>query len=618
MPQIKNPFEKEDWFGVLIEEDKKVNSLSRSSFQSFLKNNKRTSKPMTFSEKYLNFTHLIAKNAFLATAIMVFAITTVGASAAEVFAPKEYKPSTTIQKTFNPEQFKTNKQVEKDPFTALKSDVNNDVVSLDGCDLAVKYPKKVGKNDYAIFSKADYDKNPVYNGPGVDIPGEKGYVVMGKKYFENPYQNPDNNDQFISITCSTNEIRPGDNGIDYKMSKAELSKLTGWFITAETELENIMTEDPLISSPFKRIYFKHAGNYYSIWFTSKTVSPAAFENEKKNDPASADYWLKAINQNGLYGDQVQIQFSSLVKNEPNTTVIEKPKPDTTQNLETFLNEEFTVMGGGQMRYKNDSSGGFELLNIKTGKTYALLASLKEKSALEFKSGDKIKLSGKAEKVDLKEYAGGLVEPSFVIVEINSFQNSSTSSQNSSKTTSPTGKTETYTNQYFPGLKLTYDNSWKFTTTTTNSQYPGLLNRRLELKKDNALFTVELRPKIETFSETKGKMLIPNNTSITKFSNGLVKYDDSKIIGIPQIVYGADAIMLKYLVSNIKSSDYPNYLKNTKNEDQFVTYESQPMVTYYDLEAQNSANNRDGPYFANSINPQLQAEIDQIISQSTFN
>jgi hypothetical protein len=60
----------------------------------------------------------------------------------------------------------------------------------------------------------------------------------------------------------------------------------------------------------------------------------------------------------------------------------------------------------------------------------------------------------------------------------------------------TNKTEaqkTYTNQFFPNLKIVYPESWQFKTETSKSNVEGLVNRKITLSKNG----IEL--KISTFS-----------------------------------------------------------------------------------------------------------------------
>ncbi|MGL4757993.1 MAG: hypothetical protein ACRCXZ_01545, partial [Patescibacteria group bacterium] len=54
--------------------------------------------------------------------------------------------------------------------------------------------------------------------------------------------------------------------------------------------------------------------------------------------------------------------------------------------------------------------------------------------------------------------------------------------------------ETYINQYYNNLKIVYNKDWKFTTTTqANKFYPGLLDRKINLTKNNHELQIFLTP-----------------------------------------------------------------------------------------------------------------------------
>lgn len=109
------------------------------SFNKYLKPNPPVNIFMSFKENYLKFAHLVTKNAFVATIIMLLALTTVSASAAQLFAPEEYKPSTLINNLNKNEK-------ESEPILnkvePLVADSENEVIVLEKCDLAIKIPKK--------------------------------------------------------------------------------------------------------------------------------------------------------------------------------------------------------------------------------------------------------------------------------------------------------------------------------------------------------------------------------------------------------------------------------------------------------------------------------------------
>ncbi len=205
------------------------------------------------------------------------------------------------------------------------------------------------------------------------------------------------------------------------------------------------------------------------------------------------------------------------------------------------------------------------------------------------------------------------------------QNSSTIISSSSSAT----PTKTYTNPYFPNFKLVYPEDWKFTTTTTQSEVKGLLNREIVLSKNNTnlRFNFRLAP---TGGGGCGIGLgIPKSTKVASFDNGLNKFilSTESVDGIQpvshvgvanSVVYSLDkkdnnpAILCNSIdiQSNIdKSFVYEYYGRN----DSTNFYENLKYVPY------TLSINPTGLDFSNAIkadNP-LISEIDQIISQSTF-
>jgi len=94
MPIIPNPFEQEENLQTWFEKDLDYKWSKKTGLNKYLKNrNLKKTTTMNFKNTYLNIIHLITKNAVVASIIMIMALTTFGASAAELFAPKEYKPS---------------------------------------------------------------------------------------------------------------------------------------------------------------------------------------------------------------------------------------------------------------------------------------------------------------------------------------------------------------------------------------------------------------------------------------------------------------------------------------------------------------------------------------------
>lgn len=329
MTDRKNPFKNEQWLAsTLISEDSHVQQLSQKTYQNFYKNHYSKIKSMTSNNPILNFFNFITKHAFLAGIIAILAFGTIGVSAAEAFAPKEYKPSQIINKTFNPKNFENNKQPEKNPYTSLKSDDKNDVTKLDKCDLAVKYPKKIDEAKIQIFSDPNpdtaYTSFRIYDGyqftdqyskQGSKLDADKKVKLEGLSIdcVDSQYQK----NKFIET-----KIYP--ENYTKLLTKLELQQQTGWFLT-EADITNIRFWDN--GYGLINLSFDFKDKTYNLSYIDPTARAKAREEQAKVDPQSfqAVVGTGYFDRPGIFGNQVQIQFNSLVTNEANAEVVEKPK-----------------------------------------------------------------------------------------------------------------------------------------------------------------------------------------------------------------------------------------------------------------------------------------------------
>jgi hypothetical protein len=368
----KNPFENEDWFGELVKMEPEIQIQAKKSYQDFSAKNPDKSNNF-FMSKYLKITNFITKNAVLATIIMLISLTAVSASATEIFAPTEFKPSTQIQNLFA-----SNQQKDTNPYTSLKPDESNDVVISNQCDLAIKYNKIVDTlpiiaTIYApvtkteILTQEDFQGEAKFiwfsNNPGKTeadyqefvkslIGKEQQYQTtetlssgdnIGNNYnYVDIFVGPDNNSQefknnekqiqknfqentknnlskeeiaklnntkritHLSIECTKINNKNQDLIIKKqqnakKITKQELRELTGWFVT-EADINDIYQTEDFLS-------FKFQDKFYSI--------NANFSNSE--------------NLKGIFGNQIQLQFNSLVKNEANVEIV--GKQESSQILE---------------------------------------------------------------------------------------------------------------------------------------------------------------------------------------------------------------------------------------------------------------------------------------------
>jgi hypothetical protein len=316
---VSNPFVGDQFFETeVLAKDSSIKHTNQNTLinskKRFLHNN---SIFMSFKQQYINFTHLITKNAIVATLIMLIALTTVGASATELLAPTEYKPSTQIKNLFT-----ANKQKETDPYTALKPDSKNDVVISESCDLAIKYPKQIQNKKINVYNysitKEEIANPQNYRYGTLAINGGLNDMELASKPSDRLHdfvigcfdKNYDRN-QIVS-----KEAYQGERGTSYReLTKEELRTSYGWFIT-EADLQNITLYKAQSPSGEiqENILFDYGNKLYWIYVA----------------PFNGNSFGEELNPNGVFGEQVQLQFNSLVKNEANAQIVEK-KPQTQKD-----------------------------------------------------------------------------------------------------------------------------------------------------------------------------------------------------------------------------------------------------------------------------------------------
>jgi|GEM_PF-5907798 len=108
----------------------------------------------------------------------------------------------------------------------------------------------------------------------------------------------------------------------------------------------------------------------------------------------------------------------------------------------------------------------------------------------------------------------------------SSQESSTESSSSSQIVEVSSSSSlgpaaaSYTNQFYPDLKINYDSSWAFSTSTSKSSYTGVLNRQLLFIKNGVTFEVNIYPVFATGCGGPGS---PKKMAETKIGANLSRY-----------------------------------------------------------------------------------------------
>jgi hypothetical protein len=293
----------------------KVNFAGQTSSNWFVFNLKQ------LQIKSLQFNEFMSNNIItILTTILV--ILGLGGATAQAFAPEEYKPSTIIQKTFNPKDFASNTVAEKNPYTPLRPDAQNDVIFSDVCDLAIKYPKRYENKFNTVVYRNSTFTNP--SDPKSDylfvFPVE-GELTSGDEYMgpsiscgeQVPYGlDPDPTYAGVVDTAAQGkEIK--NVGIDF------IKKETGWFLT-QAEISGVRAYDnPNIPGDYK-VYFKYKNLHYLIEFQTDNL---------KNVEGDSDGLVKVIKASAI-----QIQFKSLVESQANAQILDQkglPVSEKQQN-----------------------------------------------------------------------------------------------------------------------------------------------------------------------------------------------------------------------------------------------------------------------------------------------
>lgn len=164
---LKNPFNTENWFSQIVARDQNVQVQIKKTYKQFLQNYSHPNLFMSFKNTYLQIVNAITKHAIVATLIMLVALGGVGASAAQLFAPENLKPSTILggKKSSSSSSESSSSSIESSSSSSIssssssnsisnsasstskessfKSDNENTVAVISECNLALKYKKLI-------------------------------------------------------------------------------------------------------------------------------------------------------------------------------------------------------------------------------------------------------------------------------------------------------------------------------------------------------------------------------------------------------------------------------------------------------------------------------------------
>lgn len=297
--KLLNPFNQNDYLTEVLTSDINYTTSKNQAFKVFLK--EYQSKDLLVSEPKKSFFGSFFKTITThSTAFILGLIITtgaIGASAAENYAPKNYKPSM----IFN-ELFKINKQTEKNPYTKLTADANNNVVVSERCGVAIKYPKQIGGEGIAVRLQQADKFNPTII---------ESIVFDATRQFSSAINDstiPINN---LGFTCRSEEFYSNDDPKSnwILVNKDILRKYTGWFIAIENDITEFKMAKTQVGEQFQTFRFKFKDKFYEMDFHTK-------ENLKNplSEDEGSNFYLK---NKGLFGEQIQIQFNSLVRSDSN-------------------------------------------------------------------------------------------------------------------------------------------------------------------------------------------------------------------------------------------------------------------------------------------------------------
>ncbi len=359
--KLQNPFTREEELKYWFELDPSYNNLMQSRYRE---NFKQDSNPIIMSIQ--NTITYFTKHAVLASLLLFISLGSVGTFAAELALPNELKPSTAIKNLFA-----ANTQPDTDPYTRLVFDGQNDVVSLDRCDLAVKYPKKIKEDSFSptyspnmnpelpSISTLDFfpssrptDTNYAPNSSlKIDCYDANNQTAMKLSELNTPkFYNSEFRDQREKLD---QEIVEPKATTAKNITKDQLREKYGWFIT-EADLKNIYVSTITTETPAYNYYVSETekeqvdlggGNFQAIPKTiNQLVEPKEMITFNKDivtfEYDSLLYQIQLTNTHPnkyepvLAGNQIQLQFNSLVKNEANITISDAREPlkqDTSSN-----------------------------------------------------------------------------------------------------------------------------------------------------------------------------------------------------------------------------------------------------------------------------------------------
>lgn len=319
----------DDMISVVLHGDPYYKTVRKDAFDTFKQhyNQQHTSQLSLLQQLIMTTKTIFSKLAHSTVALVILGITVfsgVTGLAMETLAPTEYKPSTVIQKTFNPKQFEANKQSDASPYTALVPDETNDVAASTFCDLAIKYPKQFDGRDVQLTRITNMSEEGQSDSIGFNLSFE---ADESYPYYNIPSIACSDYNPFDSMTEEKKQLQDqGIIGHPYGTvvpnGREFIAQNFGWFVTQKEDVEFI------VYSSYDPIYGRGGiPNSYTI----EIISPT--RHYTINNVATADAQVDFNVGDGtqtlkaLTGNKIQLQFNSITDNTLSAEILENEQKD---------------------------------------------------------------------------------------------------------------------------------------------------------------------------------------------------------------------------------------------------------------------------------------------------
>ena len=359
---FQNPFQNPEPRQSLFESIDSYQYLKKKSLQKFYQRYKPNSnlQPIQFLINTLQmpFSFSFLQNTFQKFSMTItvgLAVVTLVVSAltAQAVAPTEYKLFTLISNLFL-----TNNQQVANPYTALQPDKQSNVVDFKGCDLSVKYNKKIDtlpivakllswqeeKRTKQDFEGSEVEAMYFHNNPNKtkqDFQKHVEQILREDDSMVRLKEDSNGNILYIEPDQSSKEFKANQEQIDknftqyedadHDLTKPQIAKLNNTKFVGRVEIE--CQDQPYILTEIEQKNLKEylaIENLHSVqladWFTTQIEDESIYIEDyiyqyQKNDTMNITfkfedkYYMIHKHGVGIDSDQIQIRFNSLIEDQ---------------------------------------------------------------------------------------------------------------------------------------------------------------------------------------------------------------------------------------------------------------------------------------------------------------